>query len=171
MKRSEKKFINPYLAGVLLGLVLLGGFLISGHGLGASGGVYRIGVSIFEVLAPAHVGSNAYMSSAVSEGSPLTNFYVFMVLGVFLGGLVSSFAAGRMALRVGRGPRISVSNRLALAFLGGSIMGFAARLGRGCTSSQAMSGGALLSVGSWAFMLSIFAGGYALAYFFRRQWT
>ena len=114
--RSEQKFMNPYLAGVLLGLVLLGGFLFTGHGLGASGGVYRIGVSLFEVLAPAHVGANGYMSTAVSEGSPLTNFYVYMIVGVFLGGLVSSFAAGRMGFKVVRGPRISVSSRLALAF-------------------------------------------------------
>jgi hypothetical protein len=26
-------------------------------------------------------------------------------------------------------------------------------------------------VGSWAFMLSIFAGGYAVAWFLRRLWT
>jgi hypothetical protein len=34
-----------------------------------------------------------------------------------------------------------------------------------------LTGGALLSVGSWIFMLSVFAGGYALAWFVRRQWT
>jgi uncharacterized membrane protein YedE/YeeE len=50
-------------------------------------------------------------------------------------------------------------------------MGIGAKLARGCTSGQALTGGALLSVGSWAFMLSVFAGGYAVAYFFRRQWT
>ena len=33
------------------------------------------------------------------------------------------------------------------------------------------SGGAVLSVGSWAFMFAIFAGGYALAWFVRRAWT
>jgi hypothetical protein len=43
-------------------------------------------------------------------------------------------------------------------------------LTRGCTSGQALTGGALLSVGSWAFMFSVFGGGYALAYFVRRAW-
>jgi len=57
------------------------------------------------------------------------------------------------------------------AFLGGSIMGYGARMARGCTSGQALSGGAVLSVGSWAFMFSVFAGGYALAYFVRRLWN
>ena len=32
-------------------------------------------------------------------------------------------------------------------------------------------GGAVLSVGAWMFMLSVFAGGYAFAWFVRRQWS
>jgi hypothetical protein len=50
-------------------------------------------------------------------------------------------------------------------------MGFAARMALGCTSGQALSGGALMSAGSWIFMLSVFAGGYGLARAVRRQWT
>ena len=50
-------------------------------------------------------------------------------------------------------------------------MGFAAKIARGCTSGQALTGGALLNLGSWIFMLSVFAGAYAFAYFIRRQWT
>ena len=46
----------------------------------------------------------------------------------------------------------------------------AARMARGCTSGQALSGGALMSVGAWAFLLAVFAGGYAAAWFVRRQW-
>lgn len=171
MEAKEQKFWNPYLAGVVLGLVLLATFLVMGKGLGASGGLYRVGVSFMELFAPAHVGSSAYMSSATAGGSPLDSFYVFMVVGVFLGGLVSSYGAGRLKRRIVRGPRISPTTRLALAFGGGILMGFAARLTRGCTSGQALSGGALLSAGAWIFMLSVFAGGYALAYFVRRQWT
>mgnify|MGYP003565925772 CR=1 FL=1 len=59
----------------------------------------------------------------------------------------------------------------AVAFLGGAIMGYGARLARGCTSGQALSGGAVLSVGSWAFMFAVFGGGYALAYFVRKTWN
>ena len=57
-----------------------------------------------------------------------------------------------------------------IIFLGGVIMGFAARFARGCTSGQALSGGALLSVGSWVFMMAVFAGGYLMAPLVRRQW-
>jgi hypothetical protein len=51
------------------------------------------------------------------------------------------------------------------------LMGYGARFARGCTSGQALSGGAVLSVGSWAFMFAVFGGAYALAYFFRRAWN
>jgi len=50
-------------------------------------------------------------------------------------------------------------------------MGYGARFARGFTPGQALSGGATLSVGSWALMMCIFASAYALAYFVRRLWT
>jgi len=80
-------------------------------------------------------------------------------------------SAGRFKATVEKGPRISTKGRLMYAAGGGVIMGFAAALARGCTSGQALSGGALLATGSWAFMMMVFAGGYAFAYLVRRQWT
>jgi hypothetical protein len=49
-------------------------------------------------------------------------------------------------------------------------MGAGAVLARGCTSGQALTGGALLSVGSWAFMLSAFAAAYVVAPALKRTW-
>jgi hypothetical protein len=49
-------------------------------------------------------------------------------------------------------------------------MGLGAVLARGCTSGQALTGGALLSVGSWAFMLAAFAAGYAVAPALKWAW-
>jgi hypothetical protein len=49
-------------------------------------------------------------------------------------------------------------------------MGYGARMARGCTSGQALSGGAVLSLGSWLFMFAVFGGAYALAYFVRKLW-
>jgi uncharacterized membrane protein YedE/YeeE len=57
------------------------------------------------------------------------------------------------------------------ALLGGAFMGVGAKFARGCTSGQGLSGGAVLNVGSWAFMLMVFILAYALAYSFRRLWT
>jgi uncharacterized membrane protein YedE/YeeE len=63
-----------------------------------------------------------------------------------------------------------VSRRLGYALAGGVIVGFASRLAQGCTSGQALSGGALLLTGSLVFLLCVFASGYATAWFVRRQW-
>ncbi len=170
MQRDPAKFWNPYLAGVALGLVLLTAYVVMGKGLGASGASYRIGVAAVEAVAPAH-GARAPALRAVAEhGSPLDDWLVFEVLGVALGGLVGAYTSGRLSREVLRGPRISAPGRLALALGGGVLMGVAARFARGCTSGQALSGGALLSVGSWAFMMMVFAGGYAVAALVRREW-
>jgi uncharacterized membrane protein YedE/YeeE len=76
----------------------------------------------------------------------------------------------RFKATVDKGSNISVKGRFAYAFIGGAIMGMGAKLARGCTSGQALTGGAQLNVGSWLFMISLFIGGYAAAYFVRRQW-
>ena len=169
MERADK-FWNPYLAGVALGLVLLASFLIMGRGLGASGASHRLGVTALDALAPGHVAQVPYLASAKEHGHPLDEWLVFEVLGVILGGAVGAVTSGRLKAEVLKGPRIGSGARLAMALGGGLLMGMAARLARGCTSGQALSGGALLSAGSWAFMMMVFAGGYATAWFVRRQW-
>lgn len=168
--RSPDKFWNPYLAGVALGLVLLASFLVMGRGLGASGASFRLGVAALETVAPDHVARAPALAAVTTERGPLDDWLVFEVLGVALGGILGAASAGRLKLEVLRGPRIGVSSRIALALFGGFLMGAAARVARGCTSGQALSGGALLSVGSWVFMFSVFAGGYAMAWFVRRAW-
>ena len=74
------------------------------------------------------------------------------------------------SLETARQRHPDLAARLAFAFAGGALMGMAARAARGCTSGQALSGGAVLSVGAWVFMMAVFAGGYAFAWFMRRQW-
>ena len=168
--KPEKPFWNPYVAGFALGLVLLASFLLLGKGLGASGAASRVGVAMVNSVAPDHVAANSYLSRSTLAGSPLDHRLVFLVFGVFLGGLVAAYTGGRLGRRVYRGPHISPKARLALALSGGVLMGIAARLALGCTSGQALTGGALLSAGSWMFMMSMFMGGYGFAWFMRRQW-
>ena len=56
------------------------------------------------------------------------------------------------------------------AVSGGVLMGVGAKFARGCTSGQALSGGALLSAGSWIFIAACFATGYLLAPLAKRLW-
>jgi uncharacterized protein len=170
MERNPDKFWNPYLAGLALGLVLLSAYVVMGKGLGASGASLRFGVTAVEAVAPELVARTPPFAKTHSEGHPLDNWLVFEVVGVLLGGLVAAYTSGRLKKEVLKGPRIGSAARIALALTGGLIMGAAARMTRGCTSGQGLTGGGLLSVGSWVFMFTFFAGGYATAYFARREW-
>jgi uncharacterized membrane protein YedE/YeeE len=170
--RAPRPYGNPYATGAALGLVLLGAFLVMGHGIGASGALAATVAAGEQAVAPAHVEATRYFAPWTANGGhPLTSWIVFEVLGVFAGGALSAALAGRLRFGIERGPRAAARGRLLLGFGGGLLMGFASRLARGCTSGQALTGGALLSVGSWVFMLAIFAGGYLFAPLFRREWT
>jgi uncharacterized membrane protein YedE/YeeE len=170
MERNPTKFWNPYLAGVALGLVLLSAYLFVGKGLGASGPALRLAAAAVGAVAPGHVAATPSLARLGADGHPLDHYLVFVAVGTLLGGLVAAYTAGRLAPGVTRGPSAGVRLRLWMALGGGLLLGIGARLARGCASGQALTGGALLSAGSWAFMLAIFAGGYAAAWLARREW-
>ncbi len=167
---TARKYWNPYAAGALLGLTLLATFLVTGGGLGASALPKRVIALGALSVAPEWTADNPALGSYVAAGNPLRNWLVIEMIGVLLGGFIGALSAGRFRATVEKGPRISTRGRLGYALAGGVLMGFAAALARGCTSGQALSGGALLATGSWVFMLMVFAGGYATAWFVRRQW-
>ncbi len=169
---SAKPYLNPYLAGLLLGILLFLAFFVSGSGLGASGGLNRLLVYVQNIVAPEHIDQVPYLlKMAGGDANPLESWIVFLTVGTVFGGFVSGWFGRRLKFETRKGPQISNATRWLLAFVGGGLMGYGARLARGCTSGQALSGGAVLSVGSWAFMFAVFAGGYALAYFLRRCWN
>jgi uncharacterized membrane protein YedE/YeeE len=164
--------MNPYVAGVGLGLVLLSAFVVMGRGLGASGAFTAAVAWAANSFDPTYVAGNAFLERYIGDGSthPLKAWLVFEVLGLFIGALISGLLARRVAVIVEKGPRITQAARLALAFAGGMLMAFGAALARGCTSGQALTGGALLNAGSWVFMICLFGGAYAVAWFLRKQW-
>ena len=167
---EPKPYMNPYLAGIGLGFVLLVTYLIMGWGLGASGAFTSLIASVINVVNHDYGISNHFYAKYLTHGNPLKDWLVFEVLGVLAEGFISGTLAGRFKKTIEKGPRSTNSLRLILAFAGGALMGFGAKLARGCTSGQALTGGAVLNLGSWAFMLSVFAGAYMLAYFVRKEW-
>lgn len=170
--KTERPYIHPYLGGALLGIVLFLAFLITRNGLGASGGMNRLIAAAEDVVAPGHIDRTPYLLKLAGGAlNPLDDWSVPVLLGAFLGGAVSGLLNGRSKLEINKGPHVSNRTRLVMAFIGGVLFAYGARMARGCTSGQALSGGATLSAGSWALMMCIFAGAYGLAYFVRRLWN
>ena len=170
-KRDPDRYWDPYIAGVLLGLLLFLTFFLTGHGLGSSGGVNRILVAIEDLVVPRHVDTTPYLAAmAGGERDPLNHWIVWEVVGILGGGFVSGWVRGRVRLETRHGPQITPRTRWVMAFIGGVLMGYGARLARGCTSGQGLSGSAVLSAGSWTFLASVFLGGYLIAWFVRRLW-
>ena len=88
MKRDGTFYINPYLGGILLGLVLFSTYYITGRGLGASGAVKSSVVTTVHAIAPEHAEQSGYYSQFLSDDeSPMNNWLVFEILGVLAGAL------------------------------------------------------------------------------------
>ena len=166
-------YANPYLAGIGLGLVLLAAFVLVGRGLGASGALDSAVAWLASLVAPALravervPGRLPRRRARTRSRSGSSSRW----LGVFVGALLSGLLAGRVACgdragpaRLGRDPSRPRVRR------GRPDGGFGAAFARGCTSGQALTGGALLNLGSWVFMMCVFGGAYAVALLVRRQW-
>ena len=149
---------NPYLVGVLLGLVLLATYLVTGRGLGATGAFSSVAAWLTSLFVSAdHVASNPVHARYWNEGAPLASWTVFLLAGAMAGAWISGRQGRRIRIMVERGPRVTDNQRLMLAFAGGFLAAFGAKIAKGCTSGQALTGGAILNVGSLVFLVSVFA--------------
>lgn len=169
---EKKQYMNPFAAGILLGLLLLLTIFITGRGLGASGAVKSAVIQIEKTVVPTHTeGMKFYeeYNSAHSD-NPLKSFLVFEVIGALIGAFISGMISNRLKFDLEKGNRITSKTRIAMAILGGALFGFGAQLGRGCTSGAALSGMGVFSTGGILTMFAIFGGAYAFAYFFRKLW-
>ncbi len=163
--------MNPYLAGTLLGLVLLASMFLSGRGLGASGGLKYCVVSIVGAIDKPHAEQSVYYSKYFENGEkPMTNWLTLVIFGVLAGGFISGAVSGRLKFSIEKGPGITNRRRLLFAFIGGMFFVYGAQLARGCTSGAALSGMAVLSVAGFVTMISIFGSAFLFAWFFRKNW-
>jgi uncharacterized membrane protein YedE/YeeE len=171
-KMKTTGYLNPYIGGVLLGVVLLAANFISGRGLGASGAIKSAVVATTQTMAPGYAANTKFFKEYHEEhtGSPMKNWLVFQMIGVVVGSFASGALAGRLKFKVEHSPKITSRRRLLFALLGGILFGIGSQFGRGCTSGSALSGIAVISFGGIITMMAIFGGAYALAWFFRKNW-
>ncbi len=172
MSDRSKKYMNPYLAGFIIGVAMILAYLTSAEGLGSSGAFKSVVISATNAVAPEYAQNATYFKSRVKgpESRPLKTWLVFEMLGVMVGGIISASVAGRMKLTIGKSPKITNKTRLIAALIGGILWGVGTQLGRGCTSGLIMSGMAVNSLSGYIGLIAVFGGGYAIAWFFRKLW-
>jgi hypothetical protein len=151
---------SPYVVGGLIGVLSWFAFASADKALGVSTTFVR-GVGLAEqVFVPSHVEGNAYFQKTGIK----VNWQWLLVVGIFLGALASARLSGDH--RVEKVPGIwrdrfgpSVPKRYAIAFLGGALVLFGARLAGGCTSGHGISGSLQLALSGWTFFFTIFVTG------------
>lgn len=169
---NVRPFWPPLMAGIALGLVLLMSFLLTSHGLGASGFFTRLTAWLGgEILGPP-TAANSYLGPFLKTAAhPLADWITWEIVGVMLGAVLAAAAGGRFRLRLDGAPRLGGFGRIACAIGGGMLTGFGARLARGCTSGLGLSGGAPLAVAAFVFLIAFFISGIAAGWLVRRAWA
>jgi uncharacterized membrane protein YedE/YeeE len=153
------QYMNPLLAGIMLGVVLLATFVITGHGLGATGFTTRLTAWIGMHAIPAATTANDYLGGMVEDGKPLSAWITWQVIGVAIGALLSAFLAKRIHIQLDGQKYLGGAKRPLTALLGGLLAGFGARVAAGCTSGLGLSGAAVLSLAGFTFLATFFAVG------------
>jgi len=164
---------NPYLVGVLIGVLSILTFSLADKPIGISTGIAQAaGACAIPVMGVEDVAANTYWAE---KAVPAWDYGSLFVLGTLFGALVSAVVSGSFKLE--SVPTIwrerfgsSVMKRFVAAFLGGAVLIFGARLADGCTSGHGISGALQLAVSSWTFFIVMFASGIVTALIlFRRN--
>lgn len=158
-ERTVQSFWSPLTAGIALGLVLLLTFLLTGHGVGASGAATHVVAGVGLAVAPAATQANSYLGPMVAEGSPIGSWITWEVLGIGIGALAAAFMAGRFRVQLDGAHSVGTPRRLIGALAGGLLAGFGARVSAGCTSGLGLSGAATLGIAAFVFLGLFFTVG------------
>ena len=155
---------SPYAVGIGIGVLSWFTWLISQKPLGCSTSFARTAGMIEKLFRGQKVETRPYYQ----EVRPVVDWQWMLVLGMIVGALISSLLSGdfswqwipaQWAAVFGT----SVPLRLAVALLGGVLLGFGARWAGGCTSGHGISGTMQLAVSSWISAICFFVGGTIMA--------
>lgn len=156
---------SPYLVGALIGVLTWLTFYFSEKPLGASTAYARLAGLLGKRFAPKHTEALKYFQ----DNKPKVDWEVMLLIGVVGGALLSAWLGSELtgewvpAMWEARFGGDSAVPRLLVAFIGGVLMAFGARVAGGCTSGHGISGALQLSVGSWVALICFFVGGIGTA--------
>ena len=171
MNTRKNKYMNSYVAGFLMGLLIIAAYYFAGEGLGSSGGFRDVAFGAIDTVAPEYAKSNSFVAPHVTgDHAPTHTWLVYELLGVILGAILSAALYGRLKFVIGKAPHITNKKRLYLALLGGILWGIGTQLGRGCTSGLVLSGMAVDSLSGYLGLAAIFGFGFIFAFLFKRLW-
>ena len=161
---------SPYVVGSGIGVLSWLAFATANKHLAITLQYEHIAAMIQLLFAPESINTNRYYAVRAQAGlEPTVGWYMMLLVGVFLGALLSSWLSGDRATtkipplwrwRFGA----SRAKRFAAAFVGGAIMVFGARVAGGCTSGHGISGTLQLAVQSWLFITLAFGAAIATAF-------
>ena len=131
MEKDEKAW-SPYLAGAFSGIVLVLSVLTADKFFGSSTTFARVAGAIEKLFAPERTAEMAYFVKYV----PKIDWQMLFVVGIFIGALIASTTSGDFRWKAvpnmwERRFGLSKVKRGIVAFLGGSIVMFGARLAGG----------------------------------------
>lgn len=167
-----KGYLQPRTAALLLALIGLLSFALTGMPLGITTSYAKVGAYFEQLLLPEHVASLGYFQGrGFQYFSPLSNRILNagagpfwdglslvqfpLICGIVLGSGFSALRMGKFCLRF-KQPKA----QLASALIGGIIMGLAARMTPACNVWHLMGGLPLLSLQSMLFTLGLFPGAW-----------
>ena len=161
---------SPYVVGLALGTLSWFAFATANKHLAITLQYEHIAAMIQMAFASEAISDNRYYAVRADAGlEPKIGWYLMLLIGVFLGALLSSWLSGDRS-KVAVPPLwrwrfgASKSKRFAAAFVGGALMVFGARVAGGCTSGHGISGTLQLAVQSWLFILLAFGSAIATAF-------
>jgi uncharacterized protein len=161
---------SPYVVGIGIGVLSWFAFATADKHLAITLQYEHIAAMSQLTVAPDAVANNRYYAVRAKAGlEPKIGWYLMLLVGVFLGSMLSSWLSGdRSRITV---PPLwhwrfgeSRGKRFAAAFVGGAVMVFGARIAGGCTSGHGISGTLQLAVQSWLFIGLAFLTSVATAF-------
>jgi uncharacterized membrane protein YedE/YeeE len=155
---------SPYIVGAGIGILIWTVFVLSDHPLGCS-----TGFSSTAGLAECAIsGGKAKEMPYYRKFVPCIDWYWMLIVGIVIGAFLSSYLSGTFAVLLvpssfaaafGTGAAL----RIAVAVIGGILLGLGARWAGGCTSGHGISGSLQLALSSWVAAVCFFAGGILVA--------